>query len=156
MNRAALFALTLAVLWQVSLAQARQGSEEQAIMDRLAGNWRLVRFDVFNEDGEAERRPYSLGRVSYSADGLMAEQLIPDGWGGDIEADYYAYFGAYSVDLSQQALLHHVEGAYNTQFLGRSMPRFFVLSEGDNILTLEVRDNGRPVVRVRLARILLE
>lgn len=155
MKRAALFALTVAVLWQVSLAQA-QGSEEQTIMDRLAGDWRLVRFEVFNEDGEAERRPYSVGRISYSADGLMAEQLIPDGWGGDSEAEYYAYFGAYSVDLSRQAVLHHVEGAYNTQFLGQSMPRYYELSEGDNLLTLEVRDNGRPVVRVRFARIRAE
>lgn len=41
MKRAARLALVAVGLWRLSLAP--QDSEEQAIMDRLAGNWRLVR-----------------------------------------------------------------------------------------------------------------
>ena len=135
------------------VAHAQQGDAEQAVMDRLAGSWRLVWFDSINEDGEAVRRPYTVGRISYYAEGLMAAQLMPDDWGGDTDAGYIAYFGAVSVDLPRQAVLHHVEGAYNSNMLGQSMPRYYTLSDDDNTLTLEVRSNGRTTARLRWERI---
>ena len=134
-------------------AQAQQSDGEQAVLDRLAGGWRLVWMDFFDEDGEAVRQPYSVGRIHYTADGLMAEQLMPDGWRDDAGADYYAYFGTVSVDLARQAVVHHVQGAYNRVFLDQSMPRYFEFSENDTVLMLEARENNRTTVRARLERI---
>ena len=136
-----------------SLAQAQQSDGEQAVLDRLAGGWRLVWMDFFDQNGEAVRQPYSVGRIHYTADGLMAEQLMPDGWRDDAGADYFAYFGTVSVDLARQAIVHHVQGAYNRVFLDQSMPRYYTLSENDTVLMLEARENNRTTVRARLERI---
>lgn len=159
--------IAAATLLLIPLAGAQQGGGEEAVMTQLIGSWRLVRFNSITEAGDAVRRPYSVGRISYAAGGQMTAQLMPEGWGDDADADdndndsdydnvYTAYFGRYSVDLGRQAIFHHVEGAYNRDMLGQSMPRYFELSDDGNTLVLEVRNDGRTTARLRWARIVEE
>ncbi len=145
-----------AALLPVSFAGAQQGSAEEAVMERLIGSWSLVRFDSIDENGQETRRPFSDGRISYSTGGMMTAQLMPEDWeDGDGEEGYTAYFGRYSVDLGRQAIIHHVEGAYNRNMLGQAMPRYFDLSEDGNSLTLQTRNSeGRTMARLRWARII--
>lgn len=142
----------------IPAAGAQQATSEEAIKAQLIGSWRLVEFHAINEDGEAARRPYSVGRIDYRATGLMNAQLMPEDWGdssgtGSAGAGYIAYFGTFSVDIDRQAVVHHVEGAYNRNMLGQSMSRYYEFSDNGNTLTLEVRNNGRTSARLRWARV---
>lgn len=145
-----------AMLLLIPLADAQQESGEDAIKALLIGSWRLVQFDAIGEDGETVRRPYSTGRIDYQATGLMNAQLMPEDWGdsdgaGSAGAGYVAYFGTFSVDIERQAVIHHVEGAYNRNMLGQSMSRYYEFSDDGNTLFLEVRNNGRTNARLRWA-----
>lgn len=148
-----------ALLLLIPVAEAQQASDEEAIKAQFVGSWRLVRFNTINEDGEAVRRPYSVGRIDYRATGLMNAQLMPENWGEEDDstgAGYIAYFGGFSVDVERRAVIHHVEGAYNPNMLGQSMPRFFEFSDDGDTLFLEVRSDGRTTARLRWARIVEE
>ncbi|MXX06524.1 MAG: lipocalin-like domain-containing protein [Gammaproteobacteria bacterium] len=147
-----------AMLLPIPVVEAQQASSEDAIKALLIGSWRLVQFDAIGEDGETVRRPYSTGRIDYQATGLMNAQLMPEDWGdsngvGSAGAGYIAYFGTFSVDLERQAVIHHVEGAYNRNMLGQSMSRYYEFSDDGNTLFLEVRNNGRTNARLRWARV---
>lgn len=150
-----------AMLLLIPAAEAQQASDEDAIEAQLTGSWRLVRFNSMNESGEAVRRPYSVGRITYDATGGMFAQLMPEGW-KDSDSDsandagYIAYFGGFSVDVDQQAVIHHVEGAYDRNMLGQSMPRYFEFTDDGDTLFLEVCSNGRTTARLRWARIVEE
>ena len=144
-----------ATLLLIPFAGAQRGGAEEDVMARLIGSWRLVSFNSIAADRQETPRPYSVGRISYAAGGQMSAQLMPESWqDGDGEAGYIAYFGRYSVDLGRQAIIHQVEGAYNRNMLGQSMPRYFELSEVGNTLILQTRNSdGRTTARLRWERI---
>lgn len=148
--------VAVAALLPVSFTGAQQSGAEESVMERLIGSWSLVRFDSIDENGQATRRPYSGGRISYAAGGQMTAQVLPEGWAeGDESAGYIAYYGRYSVDLEREAIIHHVEGAYNRNMFGQAMPRYFDLSEDGNSLTLQTRNSeGRTTARLRWVRIM--
>lgn len=162
MKRLGLLSIILPVMLSlIPAAGAQQATDEEAIKAQLLGSWRLVRFNAISEDGEAERRPYSTGRIDYQATGLMNAQLMPEDWGdgnraGSAGAGYIAYFGTFSVDIERQAVIHHVEGAYGRNMLGQSMSRYYEFADDGNTLYLEVRNNGRTTARLRWARVVEE
>ena len=46
------------------------------VQKRLVGNWRLVKFENFDENGAARDAGYESGRIMYDAAGNMAAQLM--------------------------------------------------------------------------------
>ena len=160
MKRLGLLSIILpAILLLIPAVGAQQAGGAETVKAQLLGSWRLVRFNAISEDGEAERRPYSTGRIDYQATGLMNAQLMPEDWGdsnGTGSAGYIAYFGTFSVDIERQAVIHHVEGAYGRNMLGQSMSRYYEFADDGNTLYLEVRNNGRTTARLRWARVVEE
>ena len=159
MKRLGLPSMVLPVMfWLIPLAEAGEAGGEDAVVARLIGSWRLVEFHAISEDGVAVRRPYSVGRIDYRTTGLMNAQLMPEDWGdssgtGGAGAGYIAYFGTFSIDLERRAVIHHVEGAYNRNMLGQSMPRHYEFSDDGDTLFLEVRNNGRTSARLQWSRV---
>lgn len=162
MKRLGLLSIILPVILSlIPAAEAQQAGGAETVKAQLLGSWRLVRFNAISEDGELVRRPYSTGRIDYQATGLMNAQLMPEDWGdsdgaGSAGAGYIAYFGTFSVDLERQAVVHHVEGAYNRNMLGQAMSRYYEFADDGNTLYLEVRNNGRTTARLRWARVVGE
>ena len=148
----------LCALLITPFAESQQSGDIDAITSRLVGSYRLVSYNAFDENGNTERRPYSVGRISYDSAGRMTAQLMPDGWNGSTAgsssgAAFISYFGAYTIDPARQAVIHHVEGAYNDGMLGQSMPRYFEFSADGNSLFLETRNDTRVTGRLRWDRI---
>ena len=52
----------------------RKDSKE--VLEQFVGNWRLVSFESFGQNGEVTRRDM-VGRIMYDKDGNMAAQLMP-------------------------------------------------------------------------------
>ncbi len=142
-----------AALLTAPLAEAQTAETEEAVKALLLGSWSLVRFNAIEEDGGAVRRPYSVGRIDYQANGRMNAQLMPENWGeSDEAAGYVAYFGTFSIDMELRRVIHHVEGAYNSNMLGQAMPRYFEFSGDGNTLFLEVRNDGGTSARLQWQR----
>lgn len=162
MKRIGLLSIVLpAMLMVIPAAEAQPAGGAETVKAQLLGSWRLVRFNAISEDGEVVRRPYSVGRIDYQATGLMNAQLMPEDWGesngaGTGSAGYIAYFGTFSVNLERQAVVHHVEGAYNRNMLGQAMSRYYEFADDGNTLYLEVRNNGSTTARLRWARVVEE
>jgi len=153
-------ALAVSAILVIPLVDAQQGSAE-AIKNRLVGSYRLVSFHAIDESDNSVRRPYSVGRISYDSVGRMTAQLMPEGWDASSStsssgAGFISYFGTFTIDTDIQAVIHHVEGAYNANMLGRSMVRYFELSADGNTLFLETRNEGRTTGRLQWDRILTE
>jgi hypothetical protein len=153
--------ISLSVVLFAPLAQGQPGSDAEAIKNRLVGSYRLVSFNSIDENGNAVRRPYSVGRISYDGVGRMTAQLMPEGWDASAStsssgAGFISYFGTFTIDTDIQAVIHHVEGAYNANMLGRSMVRYFEFSADGNSLFLETRNDNRTTGRLRWDRILTE
>ncbi len=149
---------SLFVLLVSQAAGAQQTVGDDAMKAMLIGSYRLISFEAIDGNGNAVRRPYSVGRISYDGVGRMTAQLMPEGWTGNTSqngsgAGFISYFGSYTFDLEQQAVIHHVEGALSGNMLGRSMVRYFDFSEDGNSLFLETRNNGRVTGRLRWDRI---
>jgi hypothetical protein len=153
--------ISLGFLFLAPLVHSQQGSDVESIKNRLVGSYRLVSFNAIDEAGNAVRRPYSVGRISYDGVGRMTAQLMPEGWDASSSisasgAGFISYFGTFTIDSERQAVIHHVEGAYNANMLGRSMVRYFEFSADGNSLFLETRNDNRATGRLRWDRILTE
>jgi hypothetical protein len=115
---------------------------EKEMLNRLAGAWNLVTWFEIKPTGE---RVYPLGedavgQIMYSADGQVAAQLMSrqperfrsDDWreASDRESarawkQYFGYFGRFTIDLTANAVIHHVEGAWFPNLLNTHQERRF-------------------------------
>jgi hypothetical protein len=103
-------------------------SREQ-IAHTLIGAWRLVSWSEAKKDGSTEYPlgEHAIGQLIYSADGHVAAQLArketerlrQKDWRVASQAEsaqawknYFGYFGTFSIDTEQHAVIHHVEGSW--------------------------------------------
>jgi len=115
----------------------------------LVGVWRLVSLTSEDADGRVGYPfgPHARGRLVYRADERMEVQLTdPDrpafanddprlASAAEVRAafdGYMAYYGTYSVDFREQAVVHLVEAALIPNWVGRSEVRRFELA-GDRL-----------------------
>lgn len=104
----------------------------------LVGTWRLVSFDVQNNDGVVTHPfgPEPLGFITYTVDGYMAVQfgrrarptLASDDWWAAppaeialVAQEYFAYCGTY--ELHEGEVVHHVEVSLMPNLVGKEQVR---------------------------------
>jgi Lipocalin-like domain len=120
------------------------------IRERLAGCWRLVRYDVTPADGGETERPlgdHPLGTILYTPDGYMSAQLARPGPydSGDQEPDacYIAYSGPYDVDEQASTVAHQVQVSAIPSWLGTTQIRHVQFREPDT-LVLSASEQSPP------------
>ena len=142
------------VLCAAAALDAQQAADVQR---QLVGNWRLVKFENFDEKGAARPNGFTSGRIMYDAAGQMAAQLMQSArkplTSPPVEAEraaaysgYVSYFGRYSVDPSSQTVTHHVEGSTNPNWVSTPthLVRSYAFSPDGNRLMLSVKNaDGR-------------
>ena len=99
------------------------------LMHTLIGAWRLITWQEILPDGRVQ---YPLGETArgqllYSEDGHVAAQLVSADRARLKESDwrqasteeaartwkeYFGYFGTFSIDEKEKAVIHHVDGAW--------------------------------------------
>lgn len=110
--------------------------DEELITERLAGAWDLVEWSLIRPDG-SEVFPLgeqAAGQLVYTVEGHVSAQLVAagrvpfrsDDWreASSEEAarafkEYFGYFGTFSVEAEQGAVIHHVVGGWFPNLEGR-------------------------------------
>ncbi len=114
----------------------------------FVGTWKLVSSEYRFSSGETLKL-YDAGVLMYDAQGNMSVQLMQsnrpafaqaDRLGGTLEETqtafqgYQAYYGTYTIDETQRAVTHHLQGSLLPNWVGVDQVRFYELS--GNRLTL--------------------
>ena len=124
-------------------------------MLKLVGNWTLLSYVTEQPDG-SRGKPYgeAVGRLSYDEHGNMAGQVMrpgrlevtPGQWTAqDVRsayAGYIAYFGTYQVNETQDAVVHHVQGALNPGWVGGRQVRRMRFDGDLLVLSTDVAKGG--------------
>lgn len=130
------------VNWPTTLVFSKREDSEE-ILKQFVGNWRLVSFESFGENGEVTQREM-VGRIMYDKDGNMAAQLMPTNSRQEPEngrvPGYVAYFGAYEVDVDAGTVTHHPEGAVFTRWVSGELVRHFEFTDDRLLLSLKNGD----------------
>jgi Lipocalin-like domain len=115
----------------------------------LLGSWDLVSLENRGEDGSVHRPfgEHPVGRLTYTADGLMSAQIMHGErakfktaalYGGTPEEKvaaydgYIAYYGSFVIDTATRMLTHHVTASLFPNWLGGDQVRFYELN-GDTL-----------------------
>jgi hypothetical protein len=123
----------------------------QQIANDLIGAWTLVSWFEIKKDGGIEYPlgEGAIGQLIYSADGHVSAQLASkdtqpfrqEDWrkaSGDESAtawkSYFAYFGTFSIDTKDDAVVHHVEGSWFPNLVGTDQKRRFHFERGQLVL----------------------
>ena len=129
---------------------ARQDDAGEAVTGQFVGNYSLVSFQSFREDGEVVNLDY-VARIMYDEHGNMSAIGMPrdlpererNASGERVRAGF-AYFGTFVVDVDKGTVVHHVLGSpMNPSVVGRDRVRYYELS-GD-LLKLSIKDENDRV-----------
>ena len=119
---------------------------DQETASRFVGAWRLLSCEARDSTGQVQY-PFgerATGQLFYDAVGNMSAQLMradrarfaaaDPPLGTDVEVrdpfdGYVAYFGAYSIDDSRNAITYHVTGASFPNWIGIDLVRYFTFDE---------------------------
>jgi hypothetical protein len=140
----------------VGLAGQNSGKSVADVQRQIAGHYRLVKFENFDEKGGAARvAEYDGGRIMYDAAGNMSAQLMRSNRkplsspSTELEraasyATYTAYYGRYTIDAAAGKITHHVEGALNHNWVKTDLVRWYAFSPDGKQLTLSLKNaDGR-------------
>jgi hypothetical protein len=116
-------------------AQSPRAATADSVLQRLTGNWRLMKFVNFDDNGTERDAGYEGGRIMYDAGGNMAAQLMRKS-----RENYVAYYGRVTVDPSASKVTHHVEGASIANWVGTDLVRYYELSADGKQLLLSLRN----------------
>src|SRR3954463_3354129 len=95
---------------------ARAQSADDTVRKQLAGEWTLVKYEVFTENGQARPGNYDIGRINYGEHEMSAHLMRsgrpkePAGTEGARAAafqGYLGYFGPYTIDAAKKTVVHH-------------------------------------------------
>ena len=124
---------------------------DDAVRKQLAGEWTLVKFENFGENGQARPGNYDIGRINYG-EREMSAHLMRSGRPKDAAATeaaraaafqgYLGYFGSYTIDAAKKIVVHHVAGSSLPNWLGSEQVRHYGFT-ADGLLTLSVRSGDR-------------
>jgi hypothetical protein len=123
-------------------AKGRIKSMSEEVIPKLDGSWKLISFHSKDSNGQTTY-PFgkdAQGRLIYGPDGRLAVQLMnpnrPRFASDDplvtSEAEvraafdgYTAYYGTYSVNHDEKAIMHHIEVALLPNWVGTDQRRDF-------------------------------
>lgn len=124
-----------------------------SVRAQLIGNWKLVSYVVFDQDGAPRPGNYDVGRIVYDVSGEMSAHLMTSTRGtvspatdaarSDAYRTYLAYFGPFIVDEAKGTVTHHVVGSSYPHWLGSAQVRYYAFSGDGRRLTLSVRNGDR-------------
>ncbi len=140
----------------VSLAAVQPSAAQQpsSVAARLAGAWRLVSFQSFDQNGTARPGPYDTGILVYDASGRMSAHLMHSSNQADqpltTDAEraaayrrYLGYWGPFTVDEAKGVVTHYVEGSSNPNWVGSNQVRYYGLTANGDRLTLSLKSGER-------------
>jgi hypothetical protein len=120
---------------------------------RLIGNWKLVKYETFDQNGAARPGRYDVGRVAYEASGEMTAHLLRSDRPKDAPAteaaqaaayqSYIGYFGPFTVDVQKGTVTHHVIGSSYPHWIGTDQVRYYGFSDDGHQLTLSMKSGER-------------
>ena len=126
------------------------------VREQFAGFYRLVSYPPHGNTPS--------GRIYYGADGEMCAMLLPQTRtalpraGTPTVEDYQnlnrglvAYYGTYDVDPPTGRIVHHLQGAWNPEWVGTDFFRWYV-KDGDRI-TLRTSPNAAGMTRTMVSTI---
>jgi len=148
-----LTSLFVAVAIAAPAAQNPGGSAAAAATKRrLVGNWKLVKYEIFDPSGSSRPAAFDVGRLMYDEHGEMAAHLMRSGRPREAATTetaraaayqaYLAYFGPFTIDPDQQIVVHHVVGSSRPDWIGSEQVRYYGFP-ADNTLTLSLKSGDR-------------
>jgi lipocalin-like protein len=152
-GRAALAVFVLAGLAHaIGATLAAQTPTAASVKQRLVGNWKLVKYEVFGQNGEVRPGNYDAGRIMYGDRGEMTAHLLRSGGASDAPTTdasraaayqrYMGYFGPYTIDAANGFVVHHVAGSSLPHWIGTQQIRYYGFPDGDH-LTLSLKSGDR-------------
>lgn len=131
---------------------------ESAIGTALAGSWRLVSWIVKAPDGTVSHPmgENPIGLLMYDGAGNMSVHLMNSfrpvfemGYAEttleelkEVYDGYIAYFGTYTIDVSEQTISHHADGVTNPSFVGTKLVRYYDFSGDKLVLSTDKERTG--------------
>ena len=119
---------------------------------RLVGNWKLVKYEIFDPSGPARPGNFDVGRLMYDEQGEMAAHLMRSGRPREAATTeaaraaayqaYLGYFGPFTIDPDKQIVVHHVVGSSRPDWIGSEQVRYYGFP-ADNTLTLSLKSGER-------------
>jgi Lipocalin-like domain len=121
---------------------------------QFIGSWDLVSLENRGADGSVHHPfgEHPVGRLTYTADGLMSAQIMhgertrfktaelysgtPEEKVGAYDS-YIAYYGSFAIDPAAHTLTHHVTASLFPNWLGGDQVRFYELVGDTLTLTSE-------------------
>lgn len=159
MRIAAAVALTISIVSGFS----RTADTAADVTRRLIGNWKLVKYETFDQTGVARPGRYDVGRVAYEASGEMTAHLLRSDRAKDAPTtesaqaaayqSYIGYFGPFTVDVRKGTVTHHVIGSSYPHWIGTDQVRYYGFSDDGNQLTLSVKAGERVTQTLTWVRV---
>ena len=125
---------------------------DDAVKKQLAGEWTLVKYEVFGENGQARPGNYDIGRINYG-EHEMSAHLMRSGRPKESATTevaraaafqgYLGYFGPYTIDAARKIVVHHVAGSSLPNWLGTDQVRHYAFSSDGSRLTLSLKSGDR-------------
>ena len=146
--RTILLLTVLAVALAVASIQSTDAKAAPSALAQFVGNYELVKYQRFREDGEVVDLVYA-GRIMYDAAGNMSAQGV-DRALADREYDpnerprgSFAYFGTVTVKEDEGVIIHRVKGSpTRPPWAGADNVRYYEFTDGFLKLSLK-NDEGR-------------
>jgi Lipocalin-like domain len=142
----------LVVLLLALMARPFAAADEAEVRRQLAGEWTLVKYEVFPENGATRPGNYDIGRINYG-EHEMSAHLMRSGRPHDAAATeaaraaafqgYLGYFGPYTIDVQNKTVVHHVVGSSLPNWIGSEQVRFYNFSADGRQLTLSLKSSDR-------------
>jgi hypothetical protein len=127
-------------------------ADDAAVKKQLAGEWTLVKYEIFGENGQTRPGTYDIGRLNYG-EREMSAHLTPLGRPRESPTTeaaraaayqgYLGYFGPYTIDAEKQIVVHHVVGSSLPNWLGTDQVRHYGFSADGKQLTLSLKSGDR-------------
>jgi len=142
----------LAILAVVLAIQPRVAADEADVRRQLAGEWTLVKYEVFPENGAPRPGNYDIGRINYGEHEMSAhlmrserprEAATTDAARAAAFQGYLGYFGPYTIDVQKKIVVHHVVGSSLPNWRGSDQVRYYAFSSDGRQLTLSLKSGER-------------
>jgi hypothetical protein len=153
----------LALLIAVASGFGRTSDTAADVQKRLIGNWKLVKYETFDQSGAVRPGRYDVGRVAYEASGEMTAHLLrsdrpkeaptTDSAQAAAYQSYIGYFGPFTVDMQKGTVTHHVVGSSFPHWVGTEQVRYYGFSPDGNQLTLSVKAGERITATLTWVRV---
>ncbi|HEX3968507.1 MAG TPA: lipocalin-like domain-containing protein [Edaphobacter sp.] len=133
---------------------AERERNTDAIREKLLGSWSLVSWEEHQAAGGVSYPlgADAVGQLMYTEDGRMSAQLMRPGsplfanedWRqattedkSNAWSDYFGYFGTFSIDVDDRAVVHHIQGSWFPNLVGTEQIRHFRFDDDQLILDAE-------------------